>query len=272
MTDTPSSAKDSVPPGSRSDVTQKDLQQLQEQIEVLQLRIRNLESHSLELSFKSRIKFQERLGREEFFYKAFRALSFNQIDGDYVEFGSHGGTTFSLAYHQTVLHRHKAKLWAFDSFQGFPDQRDTEDEHPKWIKGKMSTSLEDFHRICAEAGVPKDSYTVVPGFYSDVLPTLAKEDSPNNIALAYIDCDLYSSTQDVLTFLWPRLKHGMILAFDDYYCWSDTQASGERIAMLEAFGESDEWELVPYLQFGWHGLAFVLQDKALNPTGLKPNF
>ena len=32
-------------------------------------------------------KEQERLGRLQFFYNAFKALSFNGIDGDYAEFG-----------------------------------------------------------------------------------------------------------------------------------------------------------------------------------------
>ena len=49
--------------------------------------------------------------------------------------------------------------------------------------------------------------------------------APTDIALAYIDCDLYSSTMPVLEFLLPRLKNGMIIAFDDYFCWSATQLS-----------------------------------------------
>ena len=49
---------------------------------------------------------------------------------------------------------------------------------------------------------------------------------PTNIALAYIDCDMYSSTKTVLEFLLPRLKHGRTLAFDDYFCWADDRVSG----------------------------------------------
>ncbi|MEP1208232.1 MAG: TylF/MycF/NovP-related O-methyltransferase [Rhizobiaceae bacterium] len=230
-----------------------------------------MQEQTSNVPFDSRIKYRERLGREEFFYLTFRALSFNQIDGDYVEFGSHGATTFCLAYHQAALHRHKAKLWAFDSFQGFPDQVGDQDYHPKWIKGRMSTSLEDFHRLCKSRGVPQSAYTVHAGFFSDVLPNLPADEAPDNIALAYIDCDLYSSTMDVLEFLTPRFKHGMIIAFDDYYCWSDKQPSGERLAMMECFGNLDRWELIPHLQFGWHGLSFVLHDKALNTASWQPN-
>lgn len=82
-------------------------------------------------------------------------------------------------------------------------------------------------------------------------------------ALAYVDCDLYSSTAEVLRFLGTRLKHGMIVAFDDYYCWSGTAVSGERNACNEFFAGHPEFRLLPYLPFGWHGMSFVIEDKAL---------
>lgn len=67
----------------------------------------------------------------------------------------------------------------------------------------------------------------------------------------------------LLKFLLPRLKHGMILAFDDYYCWSSSQTSGERRACAEIFADDKEWSLVPYLQFGWAGMSFVVEGKSL---------
>lgn len=207
---------------------------------------------------------RERLCRQEFFYNAFKALSFNGINGDYVEFGCCGGMTFALAYHEAVRHAHKAKLWAFDSFQGLPAPKEAKDSHPKWVEKNMLTTLDHFHKLCASQRVPRDVYHVVPGFYDITLPAMSATDAPKNIALAYIDCDLYSSTKDVLQFIMPRLKHGMIIAFDDYFCWSATRISGERMAMLELFSENSEWELVPYMQFGWHGLSFVVEDKRLN--------
>ena len=57
------------------------------------------------------------------------------------------------------------------------------------------------------------------------------------------------------------MKHGMIIAFDDYFCWSRSQISGERKAMLEFFSKNNRWQLVPYMQFGWHGNSFVVEDE-----------
>ena len=209
------------------------------------------------------IRVKERQGRQEFFYNAFRALYFNGIDGDYAEFGCYGGKTFALAYHEAIRHRHKAKFWAFDSFEGLPAPKVAKDMHPKWEEKKLATPLDKFHKICASQGIPRDVYTVVPGFYDKTLSAMKDEDEPTNIALAYVDCDLYSSTKDVLKFLTPRLKHGMIVAFDDYYCWSSTQLSGERMAMIEFFSNNNEWELVPYMSYGWHGQSYIVEDKSL---------
>jgi O-methyltransferase len=208
---------------------------------------------------------QEVIWRQAFFYNAFKALSYNGIDGDYAEFGCMG-RTFALAYHESRRHKHNAQLWAFDSFQGLPAPTEIGDEHPRWKEGALATSLDDFHAICASNGIPTNVYNVVPGFYDQTLTRNSRYDLPTNIALAYIDCDLYSSARAVLRFLMPRLKHGMIIAFDDYFCWSASQVSGERKAMLEFFSKDDTWTLLPYIQFGWHGNSFVVEEKTLTAS------
>lgn len=207
---------------------------------------------------------RERLYRQEFFSNAFKALRFNGIDGDYAEFGSWGGLTFALAYQESRRRGHHGKLWAFDSFQGLPSPQVEADDHPEWQSGRLATTLDEFHSNCAENGIPRDTYIAVPGFYEDTLSTMSVTDEPTNIALAYVDCDLYSSTKAVLDFLEPRLKHGMIVAFDDYFCWSPSQISGERKALLEITSDQEKWEWTPYIQFGWHGTSFVIEDKSLS--------
>jgi O-methyltransferase len=208
---------------------------------------------------------RERLARQSFFFNAFKALRFNAIPGDYAEFGS-GWITFALAYDESRRHGYPAKLWAFDSFQGLPAQRDSDDHHPRWSEGKMAITLAQFHDLCADNGIPRDAYATVPGFYAETLVAMSPTDEPTDIGLAYVDCDLYSSTAAVLSFLAPRLKHGMIVAFDDYFCWSPSQISGERRAMQEFVAENDSWEWIPYIQFGWSGMSFLLEDRALGTS------
>ena len=198
--------------------------------------------------------------KREFFWTAFRALEFNGISGDYAEFGCHGARTFRMAAEQIGRRGTRRHLWAFDSFLGLPDNLDARDEHPRWTKGKMMTTRPAFEATLAEAGIGPKRYTVVEGYYSD---TLVRTDIafPEDIALAYIDCDLYTSTRDVLDWLAPRLKHGMILAFDDYFCWSATQVSGERAAFAEFRDAQPRWGFHRYRDYGWAGCSYVVEAR-----------
>lgn len=205
---------------------------------------------------------RERFGRQEFFANAFKALRFNDISGDYAEFGAGWGVTFGLAYKESRRLLSDVHMWAFDSFQGLPGHGDERDEHPQWIPGKMATPRDGFDAAVAKQGIPRAAYTVVEGYYDDTL-AVAPDTQPTDIALAYVDCDLYSSTKTVLEFLAPRLKHGMIVAFDDYFCWSPTQVAGERRAQQEFAAANDRWEWLPWMQYGWSGMSFVIEDRRL---------
>lgn len=127
----------------------------------------------------------------------------------------------------------------------------------------MSTSLQLFHAICKFNGMAPSDYEVIPGFYNESLPKLGLEEGPRSIAIAYVDCDLYASTKSVLEFILPRIQHGTIIAFDDYFCCSATKPSGERRAMLEYFPSDARWALLPYINYGWHGASFMIEDKQL---------
>jgi O-methyltransferase len=205
------------------------------------------------------VRTYEILARQDFFFKAFKAIAFNGISGDYAEFGCYDGGTFAMAYKEIKRHKCNGRLWAFDSFQGLPPPEGDKDRHPQWSEGRMGVSLEKFRAKCKSRGIPASRYSVVPGFYNETLPNLSPADAPDNICLAYIDCDLYSSTKSVLEFLKPRLKHGMIIAFDDYFCWSESQISGERRALLEVFADIEDFQLTPYIQFNWAGNSYLVE-------------
>jgi hypothetical protein len=198
-------------------------------------------------------------GQANFFWDAFAALQVNGITGDYAEFGCHHGGSFQSAYKAMAGRSVERHLWAFDSWGSLPDDH-PRDAHPGWeLEGASAGGVATFHNALKRAGVPRDAYTAVEGYYKDTLPPLGADAAPADIALAYVDCDLYSSTVDVLEFLAPRLKHGMIVAFDDYYCWSPTDVSGERAAMLEFLAAHPEWNFHRYKDIHWAGLSFVVE-------------
>jgi O-methyltransferase len=210
--------------------------------------------------------------RREFFRRAFITLGFNGIEGDYAEFGCHSGRTFNLAYqeyqkatkHMSFLsYKMRRHFWALDSFKGLPGARGPEDSHPFWIEGTLAMSRDEFVAACASNGISPAEYDIVEGYYEDSLTR--QEGLPSEIALAYIDCDMYNSIREVLRFLESRLRHGMMLALDDYFVYSRDQASGARRAVVELFRNSSEWRLLPYFQFAWGGQSFVLESKRILP-------
>lgn len=210
--------------------------------------------------------FNESLDRKELFRRAFQALAYNCIKGDYAEFGCFSASTFTLAWGAAQLVGHPAHLWAFDSFEGLPPSTDPRDAHDGWVEGAMSMTESLFVDRCLERGLPRDAFTTVAGYYSDSLAKDAPGDRPETICFAYIDCDLYTSTRDVLSFLGPRLCNGAVVAFDDYFCFSETHSSGERLAAAEYFAEHPRWRLVPYVQWGWHGMSFMVEDRTGAPV------
>jgi hypothetical protein len=214
--------------------------------------------------------FAKALGRNMegwsgFLWDCFLGLRVNGISGDYVEFGSEGANTLSRAHDAIQAMGVPRHLWAFDSFEGLPPAADPRDDHPMWRPG-MGSGLDRFHELCAGYGVPRDAYTAVVGYYEDTLPTLGDGGAPTDIALAYVDCNMYSSTVEVLRFLRPRLKHGMVVAFDDYFCWSSREPSGERVALLEFEAANPQWHFLHFKDFNWSGRAFVVEDAGRLPA------
>jgi O-methyltransferase len=206
---------------------------------------------------------EEEADRHRFFRAAFYALAFNGIGGDYVEFGSWTGRSFRLAYDASRRAGYLCRLWSFDSFAGLPAPQGTVDEHPKWTSGTMATPLQEFEAILRRHGIPADAYRIVPGWYDATLGPDARGERPHDISLAYVDCDLYSSTRTVLEFLLPRLKHGMIIAMDDYFAYSATDVSGERRATCDFLANHERFRLVPFLRYGWASVAFTVEDRSL---------
>jgi O-methyltransferase len=199
-------------------------------------------------------------GLASFFWDALTAVSVNGVSGDYVEFGSWGCNTLRHAYETCRGFRAERHLWAFDSFQALPPSDEPRDQHPGLGSALGQGGVEAFHASCAGFGVPRDAYTAVEGYYADTLPPRGSEGEPRDIAIAYIDCNLYSSTVTVLEFLAPRLKPGMIVGFDDYFLWSpDTGVSGEHAALSEFLATRPEWHFHRFKDIHWGGVAFVVE-------------
>ena len=109
--------------------------------------------------------------------------------------------------------------------------------------------------------VPKNVQLHV-GMFHETLPVFLEGDV-DPVRFANIDCDLYSSTRDVLTLLDSRIVPGSVLYFDEFYPWSGSGGEyelwreGEYLAVCEWAARRGR-ELRPLYRNAWEGISFTV--------------
>lgn len=183
----------------------------------------------------------------------------NGIEGPYLEFGVGRGLTLWLAWRASRAVGISSHLWAFDSFAGLPVGKSTIDtSHPAWLPGAYANAEASVRTNITGLGVDLDDVTFVPGFFSESVSVGRRADLPDRASLVYIDCDMYESTVDALGYVGEILRHGTIVGFDDYFCFSPERSSGEKIALEEFAASRPDLTFNPFHPIGWHGMSFYV--------------
>jgi hypothetical protein len=180
-----------------------------------------------------------------------------EVLGDYAEFGVWQGNTFVDAWRAAGEHPTPRRFVAFDSFEGLPELAGP-DVGGRFERGQFDLSRQRFEARLRRARMPSENVRIVEGFFND---TLAEPDRIplERVAVAWIDCDLYSSTVPVLDYLTPRLAQGAVVLFDDWFCFQGARDKGEAKACAEWLGRNPDISLVPWWQFNWGGQAFLFR-------------
>jgi len=206
---------------------------------------------------KARLKDFTFTGRFQFFHTAAIYLKSNEIDGVYLEFGCDQANTFRMALNTLGRSELISHFFAFDSFQGMPDASGI-DKQSHWTKVDLSTSETAFREICK---MDMHRITMVPGFYEQSLPEYSLP-SDQSVAMAYVDCDFYSSTVSCLGFLEKHLRHGMILAFDDWDLYFADNKRGQRKAFAEfASRNAGRYHFEPFHRLLTGGNSFIVHER-----------
>ncbi len=117
-----------------------------------------------------------------------------------LEFGVYRGRTLSQI--RKALPVEKFKVFGFDSFVGLPED---------WT----GTNLKKGH-FSTRKSIPQiEGVKFHVGWFKDTIPEYQKD--AQDISLLHIDCDLYSSTIDILYGLHPWIKEGTIIVFDEWF-------------------------------------------------------
>lgn len=134
------------------------------------------------------------------------------IEGDLIETGvwRGGASIFMKAILYTL--ESKKKIYACDSFQGFPKSTNVLDDEFDFLEdAKFSVSVDDVKRNFAKYDLLDDNVVFVKGWFAETLPTLQ-----GTFSLIRLDGDLFSSTNDALRTLYPKLVDGGFCIIDDY--------------------------------------------------------
>jgi len=136
-----------------------------------------------------------------------KALNRVEIDGAFLEFGVFSGTTVNtIASHNKAIDK---TVHGFDSFEGLPED---------WF---TNSTIKPSHKAGHFArGLPKVEKNVKlwKGWFIDSIPEYLEEHK-EPIAFLHVDCDLYSSTIDVLYGLRDYIVEGTVIVFDEFYPW-----------------------------------------------------
>jgi O-methyltransferase len=139
------------------------------------------------------------------------------VAGDLIEAGVWRGGAAILM--RGVLKAHGVAdrlVWAADSFQGLPAPNLEKYPQDRGIElhkfGYLAVSVEQVKANFERYGLLDAQVKLLKGWFKDTLPTVPAE----RFAVIRLDGDLYESTTDALTHLYPKLSVGGWLIVDDY--------------------------------------------------------
>jgi len=155
--------------------------------------------------------------------------------GTCLEFGVFEGGTYSYQASEIMRQYPYSSLVGFDSWHGLPEEAAGVWFPKRHEKGGYSAQKTKVIQKLQAIGVSVNDqrFRFVDGFYSESL-TDHLRDEISNVIFINIDVDIYRSTIEVLEFIRPLLRPGVIIYWDD---WKDPKDEG-----AQAWGEHLAWE------------------------------
>ncbi len=142
----------------------------------------------------------------------------DNIPGDFIETGVwRGGACIMM---RALLKAHNITdrcVWVADSFAGLPPAN--EELYPADVgsdfhkNDELAVSLEEVQNNFRTYDLLDDQVKFLKGWFKDTLPSAEID----QLSLLRLDGDMYESTMDVLTALYPKLSPGGYVIIDDYH-------------------------------------------------------
>lgn len=187
------------------------------------------------------------------------------LKGHYLEFGIFWGKSFFNNYF--LFHKWlEGKFYAFDSFAGLskPLAQETHSTGGDFRAGEYYANEESFTVLGTLLGIPKKRTEIVKGFFDRTIRNMHSTFygiEPESVSVAYIDCDLYDPTKDVLNFISQAMEPGGLIYFDDWRLCRASPKFGERGAALAWLDRNQNYELIELHRDSWQHQWFIFQKK-----------
>jgi O-methyltransferase len=140
-----------------------------------------------------------------------------EIPGDLIETGVwRGGTTLFMKALLMAYGDQSRIVWVADSFEGLPKPNpelypaDAGDTH--FTFSELAVSKEEVEKNFQRFNLLDENVKFLKGWFKDTLPAAPI----SKLSLMRLDGDMYESTMDALTALYPKLSRGGYVIIDDY--------------------------------------------------------
>jgi len=140
------------------------------------------------------------------------------IPGDLIETGVwRGGAAILMTAVLAAWNDTDRKVWVADSFQGVPkpdvEKYQADAGQDLWKIEYLSVGIDDVRRNFGNYGLLDDRVVFLEGWFKDTLPLAPI----HQLAVMRLDGDLYESTMDALSALYPKLSIGGYVIIDDFH-------------------------------------------------------
>jgi O-methyltransferase len=147
-----------------------------------------------------------------------RGVIEDDVPGDLIETGVWRGGACILMRGALLAYGDQSRcVWVADSFQGLPkpnaDKYIVDKGDELWTHNDyLGVSLEQVQSNFARYGLLDDRVKFLKGWFSDTLPNAPIE----KLSILRLDGDMYESTMDAISSLYPKLSVGGFVIVDDY--------------------------------------------------------
>lgn len=157
------------------------------------------------------------LRRLDSLHRCIRDVLFDGVPGDFIETGAwRGGSSILMRGALRAYGDSDRLVWVADSFQGLPEPDenrypvDTGDLHH--TLSNLAVSLEEVKNNFDLYDLLDDRVRFLKGWFADTLPAAPIE----RLSILRLDGDMYGSTMESLSALYPKLSVGGYCIVDDY--------------------------------------------------------